>query len=406
MKKYLHKSTAKYCLGILCCILLSHVGLSQNRQQLEREKKQLSEKIKNINSLLSQNENLASNELNRLSIISAKIEFRSQLVRTIQKEVILVNKDISAKNIELTKLQNELAALKENYANLIRQSSLLKAQQSNLLFVLSSQTFYQVYARMQYLDMFTKYRKSQGEKILSTQEEVNSELALLENSKKQKANLLAFQKTENEALQKERNQQQEKIAELQTKVKSLKQELNEQQKEQKRIALAIKDLIDKEIKASQKKSGGKFKLTPEALKLSNSFASNYGKLPWPVEKGIITGKFGKQPHPVISGVTIENNGITISTEKSAAVRAIFQGTVSSILLIPGAGKVVVLNHGSYRTVYTNLKEVFVSKGQQVSTKEYLGSIVERDGKNEAHIEIWKISDAGTEKLNPSKWLYQ
>lgn len=406
MMKYLHKSTAKYCLGILFCFLLGHIGFSQNRQQLEREKKQLTEKIKSINSLLSQNENTTSNELSRLSIISAKIEFRSQLVRTIQNEVILVNKDISAKNIELTKLQNELAELKENYANLIRQSALLKAQQSNLLFVLSSQTFYQAYARMQYLDMFTKYRKSQGEKILTTQEEVNKELALLENAKEQKAKLLVFQKSENEALQKEQNQQQEKITELRTQEKSLKNELNEQQKEQKRIALAIKDIIDKEIKASQKKSGGTFKLTPEALKLSNDFASNYGKLPWPVEKGIITGKFGKQPHPVISGVTIENNGITISTEKSAAVRAVFQGTVSSILLIPGAGKVVVLNHGSYRTVYTNLKEVFVTKGQQVSTKEYLGSIVERDGKNEAHIEIWKISNSGTEKLNPSKWLYQ
>jgi septal ring factor EnvC (AmiA/AmiB activator) len=380
-------------------------GFGQDRNQLERSKKLLSEKIKSINILLAANEGKKTDLLTNLNIISAKIEFRTQLLRTIQKEVQLVNTDIRKKNLELTKLQTELDELKDNYAHLIRQSFLLKAQQSNLLFVLSSSTFYQAYARMQYLDMFTKYRKSQGEKISKKQLQIEREIAKLKVAKEQKAKLLVFQKSEAASLKKERELQRVNIAELKKEEKGLKKELQAQQKEQKKIALAIKELIEKEIKASRKSSGGKFKLTPEALKLSNNFAANYGKLPWPVEKGIITGKFGKQPHPVISGVTIENNGVTISTEKAAPVRSIFSGTVSSILLIPGSGKVVVLSHGAYRTVYTNLKEVFVTKGQKVSTKEYLGTIVEKGSKNEAHLEIWKISQSGTQKLNPSKWLY-
>ena len=383
----------------------SSLAFGQDRNQLERSKKRLSEKIKNINLLLAANEGKKTDLLTNLNIITAKIEFRTQLLRTIQKEVQLVNNDIRKKNLELTDLQSELTDLKDNYSHLIRQSFLLKAQQSNLLFVLSSSTFYQAYARMQYLDMFTKYRKSQGEKINAKQVEIEREIAKLKRAKEQKAKLLAFQKKEAAALKKEQELQQTNVAELKKEEKELKKELQVQQKEQKKIALAIKELIEKEIKASRKNTGGKFKLTPEALKLSNNFASNYGKLPWPVEKGIITGKFGKQPHPVISGVTIENNGVTISTEKSAPVRAVFSGTVSSILLIPGSGKVIVLSHGAYRTVYTNLKEVFVTKGQEVSTKEYLGTIVEKGSKNEAHLEIWKISQSGTEKLNPSKWLY-
>lgn len=403
----------KYSLNIFsllslafCLVCAVSVGYSQDRNQLERSKKRLSDKIKSINILLAANEGKATDVLSNLGIISAKIEFRTQLLRTIQKEVLLVDKDIRKKNLELTELQSELSGLKENYAHLIQQSFLLKAQQSNLLFVLSSSTFYQAYARMQYLDMFTKYRKSQGEKITVKQKVIAREIDKLEVAKKQKAKLLVFQKNETETLKKEKDLQQLNIEELKKEEKNLKKDLQNQQKEQKKIALAIRNLIDKEIKASRKKTGGNFKLTPEALKLSNSFAANYGKLPWPVEKGVITGKFGKQPHPVISGVTIENNGITISTEKAAPVRAIFSGKVSSILLIPGSGKVVVLNHGAYITVYTNLKEVFVTKGQEVSTKEYLGTIVEKGSKNEAHIEIWKISNSGTEKLNPSKWLYQ
>ncbi len=404
MKKLSSKFLQIACLALVLLTSISE-GFGQDRNQLERSKKRLSEKIKNINILLAANEGKKTDLLTNLNIISAKIEFRTQLLRTIQKEVQLVEKDIRKKNLELTESQAELTELKENYAHLIRQSFLLKAQQSNLLFVLSSSTFYQAYARMQYLDMFTKYRKSQGEKISQKQVQIEREIVKLKAAKEQKAKLLVFQKNETASLKKEQEQQQANITELKKEEKSLKQDLQAQQKEQKKIALAIKDLIEKEMKANRKKSGGKFKLTPEALKLSNSFAANYGKLPWPVEKGIITGKFGKQPHPVISGVTIENNGVTISTEKAAPVRAIFSGTVSSILLIPGSGKVVVLSHGAYRTVYTNLKEVFVNKGQQVSTKEYLGTIVEKGSKNEAHLEIWKISQSGTEKLNPSKWLY-
>lgn len=406
MSKLHLNAIVKKAIVLLTGIFFAFALHCQSRSELERNKKQLAEKIRNINELLSKNDDIQKDEVGRLNIINAKIDFRNQLLRTIQKEVVLVNQDLSKKNIQLTGLQNDLKSLKDNYANLIRQSFLIKAQQSNLLFVLSSATFYQAYARMQYLETFTKYRKSQGEKILLKEKEIKNELANLEKTKRQKANLLVFQKEENKKLSEELDQQKVKLNELKNKEKELKKDLIQQQKEQKEIAIAIKELIEKEVAANRNKTGGTYKLTPEALKLSNDFAANYGKLPWPVEKGVITGRFGKQPHPVISGVTIENNGINISTEKDATVRSIFQGTVSNILLIPGSGKVIVLNHGAYRSVYTNLKEVFVSKGQSVSTKEYLGTLVQRDGKNEAHLEIWKISGSGTEKLNPSKWLYQ
>ena len=178
------------------------------------------------------------------------------------------------------------------------------------------------------------------------------------------------------------------------------------QKLQKAIQKIIEDEIRKAREAAKKAGNTSkgFPMTPEALKLSNSFAANKGKLPWPVLEGVITDRFGKHPHPVLSGIVINNNGIDISTTKGAISRAIFEGEVSSVAIIPGEGKVVMVRHGEYLSVYSYMTEVYVKKGDKVTTKQHLGVLVNEAGasKTDIHIEIWK----GMTKLNPEYWIYR
>jgi septal ring factor EnvC (AmiA/AmiB activator) len=186
--------------------------------------------------------------------------------------------------------------------------------------------------------------------------------------------------------------------------------LSKQEKQKKRLRLEIRRAIEAELAATRAKSGNKaisgFKETPEIKLASKSFESNKGKLPWPVAKGEITGKFGKHKHNIVKTADVENNGIDISTTKGAGVRVIFKGEVSSVLVIPGAGKVVMVKHGSYRSVYSNLQEVFVTKGEKVETKEEIGQLLANGNTSQAHIEVWKINaDGSMAKQNPEYWIY-
>ena len=186
---------------------------------------------------------------------------------------------------------------------------------------------------------------------------------------------------------------------------SLTQELKINNQKRKEIAKAVKKAIEEEIKAIEKKTKSKFNLTPEGLALSADFKKNKGKLAWPVARGEITSKYGKHQHHVVSTATVDNNGIDISTSKQALVRAVFDGKVTSVMVIPGAGKVVMISHGEYRSVYANLQEVFIQKGDQIGTKENIGKLLPKsNGISEAHFEIWKISSEGMNTENPAYWL--
>ncbi|HIP32141.1 MAG TPA: M23 family metallopeptidase, partial [Crocinitomicaceae bacterium] len=149
-----------------------------------------------------------------------------------------------------------------------------------------------------------------------------------------------------------------------------------------------------------------FASTKESVRLSASFEGNKGRLPWPVSKGSITEKFGKNPHPTLKNVYTNNRGIDISSPKNAQVRAVFEGEVTSVLSIPGAGKVIILKHGNYRTVYSNLKDTYVSKGDKVTTKKVIGSLLTKDKQNMSvvHFELHKVVGSSVTCLNPSLWV--
>lgn len=183
------------------------------------------------------------------------------------------------------------------------------------------------------------------------------------------------------------------------------EELKNNNQKRKEIAKAVKKAIMDEIKAAKSTKKSEFSLTPEGIAMSKNFINNKGRLYWPVERGEITSTYGKHKHHLVSTATIDNNGVDITTSKNAVVRSVFNGKVTSVLIIPGAGKVVMISHGEYRTVYANLQEVFVKKGEMVSSKDYIGKLLPKEaGISEAHFEIWKISSSGMNTVNPAIWL--
>jgi len=280
-----------------------------------------------------------------------------------------------------------------------------------LMFVFASSNFNQAYKRLKYLQQYSEQRKYQAEMILETQQKLSGKKAELEFQKKDKTKLKSTQENQKKTLDKEKGQQEVMLTKLQQNEKKLKKQLAEKEAAKEKLDKALENLIRKELEAAKKKAtaaGNKnvtnknvFTLTPEAQKLSASFSSNKGSLPWPVEQGTITGIFGDHPHPVLRGITVKSNGIDISTNKGSNARAIFQGEVTHVTSISGS-KVVIIRHGEYLSVYSNLDDVFVKQGDKVTTKQRIGSIhtSKEDSKTEIHLEIWK----GFNKLDPSAWL--
>jgi septal ring factor EnvC (AmiA/AmiB activator) len=186
---------------------------------------------------------------------------------------------------------------------------------------------------------------------------------------------------------------------------NLAKELEKSNLKRREIAKAVKKAIEDEIRALEKLKKSKFDATPEGIALSKNFNKNKGRLIWPVEKGEVTSKYGKHQHHLVTTATVDNNGIDITTSKNANVRAVFGGEVTSVLIIPGAGKVVMVSHGEYRTVYANLKEVYVKKGDQIKVRTKVGRLLAKEsGISEAHFEIWRILAEGLNTVNPAIWL--
>ncbi len=396
----------RYVIGFI--LLLGPILLcAQSKKELEEQRKELNSKINYTSKLINKNLDNVEKQQSELVILDRQINFRQDLISTIYQELQKINELISEQEANLAKLEDELQKLKDNYAELIRQSYRTRNVYNKMMFVFASEDINQAYKRLSYMRQLATYRKNQGIKIQEKQEEILKELSLLQARKDEKQILLGSQEQEKNKLVNDKDYKDKSVQKLKQEAGKLKKQLKEQENRKREIAKEIERLIAREIEENRKKSEtGKYTLSPAATALSSSFESNKGKLPWPVEKGIITRRFGRQAHPFVAGVYVNNDGINFNSEKGANVRAIFNGTVSSILLIPGEGKVVVINHGAYRSVYTKLQNVTVRKGDTVSTQSVIGQALGTDGDNasEMHLEIWKISETEKQKLDPAKWL--
>ncbi len=409
LSKYL-KSIALFARLILliCCALALNTASAQTKEQLQKERDRISSEINLTTTLIKEKQESRSKIEGELSLINKKINLREDLIRSLRREIALYNERIRENKAEIAKLEKELKEAREGYAQMIRYAQRSNSAEDKLMYIFASEDFFQASQRVRYLRQIAKYRESQAREISERQEQLNAlnlELLKIINEKDE---VLQKEEEQKGELARDKNRQQTAVSGLKQEEKSLLKKLREQEKLREKLNKEIQRIIEAEIRASKKDNAGVFSLTPEAAALSANFESNKGKLPWPVERGVITAKFGNNPHPVLAGITVPNNGVDIATSPNAEVRAVFEGTVSGVFSIPGAGANVIVNHGGYRSVYSNLKEVRVSKGDKVVIKQVIGTVLtdEGSGKTEAHLEIWKVSEAGPVKQDPALWIFR
>jgi len=396
---------------LLCaCALLASEVRAQSRKDLEEKRAQLDRQLRTTNNLLEQARKEQKNTQQQVALLNARITQRQELISTVSSEVRRAEERISENEAVLASLQGDLERLKEDYARMVRSAYQNRNAYDRLSYLFAAESFAQAFKRSRYLAQLAEYRQRQAALIGETQESIANKLEELKGVHQEKARLLDEQEAEKQRLVEDRSGQQSTLDGLKQEETRLRETARKQEKQKREIDSAIRRAIENELKAQQRSgAGGKgtgLTLTPEARELGADLEKNKGKLPWPVERGVITSSFGKQAHPVLKGITIENNGVDITTEKNATVRAIFRGEVSSVIVIPGAGKAVIVSHGAYRTVYSNLRDVSVSKGQKVDTKQAIGTVMTTDNGNVTHLEVWKITSEGMTKADPALWLYK
>jgi septal ring factor EnvC (AmiA/AmiB activator) len=398
------------CLAIICSLLFSVSTNAQSKNDLEAKKKLLQQEISLTNKMLDETRKNKELSLDELLKLKSKINARAGFISALNSELKLYNNQIKKSTDEIASLQEELTKLKEEYAKMIYYAYVHKGSFDKIMFVFASNSFNQAYKRLKYIQQYSAYRKSQVTNILKSQESLKQKITELDLAKQEKGAIISLEEQEKQKLAVEQVEKEGAVKQLQGKEQELKQDLSKKQAAAQKLQKAIQKIIEDEIRKAReaaKKAGNTskgFPMTPEALKLSNSFAANKGKLPWPVLEGVITDRFGQHPHPVLSGIVINNNGIDISTTKGALARAIFEGEVSYVGIIPGEGKVIMIRHGEYLSVYSYMTEVYVNKGDKVTTKQHLGVLVnDADAsKTDLHLEIWK----GMTKLNPEYWIFR
>lgn len=439
-------------------------GEKQDQKALSSKKKKLQNDIAAVDKQLKQTRKNKTLSMNQLFTINKKIEMREELISTITSEIDGLDQEIAENNASVQALQQQVDQLKKEYASMIVYAYRNRNAYQRMMFVFAAKGFSQAYNRVKYIKQVNSSRLQKAEMIAARQQELNLRVQNLEQQKAEKQSLLGINEGEKQQLAGEKTEKEKTFLDLSTKENELKADLERKKKQALEIDKAIAAIleaerirIEKEQKAREerariereklakaakdkKKNGTKpatggtgssatasngtrpgntdpktvtnpdpdppvnnLGLTPEEQLISNNFEGNHGKLPWPVVQGSITLGYGRHPHPVLEKVEVNNNGVDITTSRDAAVRSIYDGEVTGISEVPGVGKIVIVRHGQYLSMYVRLSEVYVKMGDKVKTKQPLGKVNfdEDDGTSIIHLEIWK---SGIGKLNPQEWL--
>jgi len=448
--KYRRNSRLVFLILLFSFVLVSP-HFSQNgknpKKDLENKKKKINEEINEINSMLNETKANKKSSIGALVNINIKLEKRQDLINTINAQIRELNKEIRQNESQIEQLKNNLEKLKREYARMIIVAQRNQDSYSALMFIFSSENFNQAYSRLKYMQQYSEFRKKQAAEIINTQSLLLAKLNELKDQRHEKNILLGNEEEEKQNLSSEKIEQEQVLTELQKKEKELKAELEKKKQDAIQLQIAIKRMIEAEIrrkaeeaakaealaaaarKAKEEKARDERKknnkdckneasaplkqkkkenpvmpeLTEEAEALSADFSNNRGKLPWPVAKGIICETYGEHEHPAIKGFMMFNNGVEICATKGTQARAVFEGEVTGIAVSPTGGKLVIIRHGEYLSVYSNLDDVLVKTGQKVSVKQPIGSVMhnEDEGKTSMNLQIWK----GQKTMDPSGWLY-
>ena len=389
-------------------ILIPVLSLAQDKKAaLEAQKKRLQQEIVQINALIKTSAKKRANVLTQVETVQLKMDRQDALIRLTNRQINRLTQEININLRNIEKLRTELTSLKKDYAEMVVSARKNKSTQNRLMFLLSSESFWQAYKRMAYMKQYAAYRKQQGEQIAAKTKALQQYTSDLVAQRKDKKQLIEENRKAQKELDSIRKRQSSLVLELKKRERNYSAQIKKKQKQQEAIDKEIARLIREAIAASNKKAGtktGNFVLTPEAKALAASFASNKGRLPWPVEKGIVTQRFGTQRHPVVRTTTIKSNGVSLSVPAGASARSVFEGIVLNILQYKGSNPIVLIQHGNYITSYKNLSKVYVKKGGRVTAKQAIGQIFTNKDTGKTTLQFSLFQN--TTPQNPALWLYQ
>lgn len=398
--------------SLICFSIFLFLGFSafaqSGREELEKRRVELQNEIRRINELRISNQKKQRSVLGQVEDLNQQINSTENLIKVTNQQANLLTREINTNTNKIAALRKELEELKDDYAKMIRRSYKSKSQQSRVMFLLSSQSFLQAYKRLQYMKQYSNYRHEQGEEIKANTIELQKLNSRLVEQKEQKEKLIAENRKTRAQLEINRKSQQDLMATIKQKEGQFASQIRQKQQEVDEIDRAIEKMIRESIAKANKESGSSsrdtYELTPAARALAADFANNKGKLPWPVRSGTVSMRFGKHPHPIVKSTMVNSNGVRIDTDKGGKARAVFNGTVSEVQAVKGANKAVMIRHGDFITIYNNLDEVYVKRGQQVTTGQDIGVIAtsKATGKTTLHFLLFK----NTEKMDPAAWIYK
>jgi septal ring factor EnvC (AmiA/AmiB activator) len=433
------KFITRVCLAAMLLLSVSAFAQKQDKKSLENKKRKLKKDIELAEQLLNDTKKEKKKSISTLVALNKSIEKREEYISTINSEIGLMGQQIEGNNNSIKSLQWEIKKLKSDYAAMVYFAYKNRDNYEKLLFVFAAADFNQAYKRLKYIQEYNEARKKQITVISQKQSELGVQVKDLEQKKSEKKDLLGSEVSEKKDLTQKKEEKEQVLATLQDKESQLKKDLEKKKKDAEKTEIAIQSLIKAELERQREKAekerekalalelannkskkitedvpprkntdavkvSAKYHLSKDEMDINLSFSSNKGRLPWPVIQGIITEGFGPHQHPTLANLLTFNNGVTISTGKGSLARSIFQGEVTGVTSIPGVGKLVIVRHGEYLSVYTNLDEVYVQTGDKIKAKQNIGKIIfdSEEGKTEMNLQIWR----GQNKLNPEDWLYR
>lgn len=388
-------SSSRFTLFVLFLFFLSSSLYGQSVKDLQKKKSSILNELKVTQNLISQSEKEKEVSLNRLLLLRSQVQSRKKLIENLTQEISAQNEEIIEGELRLSTLGVQLNDVKVAYASLVTAAFKSRYNQQKLIFIFSSKDFNQAYQRMRYFREFSDLIKHKGDEIVVTTVAVTTEITAVKIKKESLNKAVDARNREVASLSKSENAVNDMVVQLQKKASQLRTEQLRLTQESDRIEKEITALLDEERRKSS--LNGKIIYSPIDQKVSSKFEDNRGKFPLPLENGVVVEGFGEHNHPILAHVKVKSNGVKIVSSSGSTVFSIFNGQISKVLTISGLNKIIIVRHGKFLTVYSNLSQVFVKVGDLIALGQSIGTV--KSG-NYLQFEIWNEN----QPLNPEVWL--
>jgi len=384
----------------ICLGTIGH-GQTDERKRLESERQALADRINATKSLLDATRESRDQSTQEWAVLREQLGLRQQLLTNLQAERKAAERALKKRKTGVQEADDQLNDLKSEYAEMIRIAARFGGRDQWWRVVLDAEGMAQAFRRWVLIEEYARNRKAQAERITDTAESLRREMESLSRERQNLVDVELDLKSQRDAARQAANKMESMVSDFRSRERELRDQLAVEQARRAELGKAIERIMAEAQRAAERSSSG-FAATPEGKVIGAEFTANKGRLPWPVSEGVVVGRFGTHPHPSLPGIRIERRGIDIATSKGGTVFAIFSGRVSNVITIPGGGMVVMLDHGSHRSVYANLGSVRVASGEDVRTGQTIGTVIDLGEGPRAHLEIWDAK--GSAPLDPEPWI--